>query len=178
MIPFSFLRVLVISAVICFASYAEDRQIYSSDRTERCFARSDLVARTKVLTVDFIGKPARIDSGRIIIDVFVYGRLVTVQLLEPYVSKQSPPPNKFYIFQKGALGGIGQAKLEAGKEYILFMKLSGPPDVTKNNIETDPPLPNGFYYSILNEQHGVIYKNDTIEFSRISAILFSKQNKR
>jgi hypothetical protein len=144
MMTFSFLRILVISAVICFASHAEDRQIYSSDQTERYFARSDLVARTKVLTVDFVGKPARIDGGRIIIDVFVYGRLVTMQRLEPYVSKRSAPPEKFYIFQKGALDGIGRAKLEAGKEYILFLKSSGPPDIAKNNIETEPPLPECF----------------------------------
>lgn len=100
--------VIALCAIAC--ADEPSRSVFSSNRTERLLATSNLIAKVRVLAIEFIGKPNKVESGRIVSDVFRYGRLVTLQIVELHSSKVVPTPDKLYIFQKGAAQGLEHFK--------------------------------------------------------------------
>jgi hypothetical protein len=169
-------RCLILAATIASLACAVEpsREILSSDRVDRLSAQSDVVALVKVEAIDFIGKPIKSEGGQVVADIFSYGRLVSLRPIEVYSARTAVPTDSFYVFQKGAVQGLDQSRLEVGREYVVFLKVCSPPDLVVNSVETSPALPPDSYYSVLQERKGVIAKADTNAFLKVDESLRAK----
>lgn len=173
------LKILHCSVVIVFATCAmphaaePSRDLVSTNRMERLASQSDIVALVRVPAIDFIGKPTKVEGDRIVADVYIYGSLVSMQIMETYKSKEQTVPQTIYVFQKGGTG-LGRAWFEKGGQYIVYLKGCSPPDLVTDNVNTSPALPRDSYYSVIQERKGVIAKSDTKAFLKMDESLRAK----
>lgn len=169
-------RCLMLAATMASLARAVEpsRDILSSDRVDRLSVQSDVVALVKVEAIDFIGKPSKSEGGQVVADIFSYGRLVSLRPIEMYSGRAAVPTNMFYVFQKSAVQSLEQSRFEVGREYVVFLKVSSPPDLVANSVETSPALPRESYYSVLQERKGVVAKADTNAFLKVDESLRAK----
>lgn len=167
-------HVLFLTLTITMIDAAETpRDILSSDRMDRLSVQSDVVALVEVVAIDLIRKPTKTVDGELHADVFIYGRLVTLRIVDVY-SSRTPGPETVYVFQRGAASIFDQAKFEVAKKYAIFLKACPPPELIIDNVETEPPLPSESYYCVLQENKGSVAKDDTKAFTRIDSYLRAK----
>ena len=166
--------ILVLTTISMAYATEHPRDRVLSNRTDRLSAQSDLVALVNVKAIDFIGKPTKAENRQVIIDVYSYGRLVSLRPVNVYLAKSAEPPDKVYVFQKGAVQGLDQSRFEIGQEYVVFLKSCSPPALVTNNVETSPALPRDSYYSVIEERNGVVAKGNTNAFLKMDASLRAK----
>lgn len=140
---------------------------WSSNRVDMLSRRGDLIAHVRVARVDYVRKPTKTENGNIVADIFSFGRLVTLDVVNIYEAKKLDKLSRFYIFQKGAVAGLEQARLDEGEEYIAFLKQSPPPGIAEDGTETVPELPRSPYYSLLQKRKGALAKDRTNLFFRV-----------
>lgn len=168
--------VLVLFIWCCTIVWANEysSDSWSSNRVDLLSRQSDLVAHVLVTKMDYIRKPTQYENGNIVADVFSFGRLITLDVMNIYETKTTKAHSTLYIFQKGAVAGLEQARLHEGDEYIVFLKESSPPKIVNDNTETVPKLPQSPYYSLLQQRKGALAKDKTNLFIRVSQQLGAK----
>ncbi|HMP75170.1 MAG TPA: hypothetical protein PKE12_02625 [Kiritimatiellia bacterium] len=164
-------------ACIAVDSAAEAARSGAVDRVNILVKQSDLVARVKVESVEFVLKPAKNEDGQVGYDVSSHGRLISLRSIHVYTSKLEKPPDTLYVFQRGAVRGLGQASLEAGAEYIVFLRACSPPNMVGKNEETVPPLPSKDYYFLVQERGGGVVWNKSESFILLDDILRRRDDK-
>ena len=140
------LCLLVVTPVV--AETVEGFQLADTNLIVLCANKSDVTAHVKVSSVMFVRKP--MDPS--VVDLTVYGRLITLQVKRVYLQKYAVNdfPDNIYIFRDGAveLNSL-EPIIEVGQEYLVFLKRENAPGIVNSGTVTDPVLPSTNYFAFI-----------------------------
>ena len=136
---------LVYLGTACCAAQAGDRiDGFSSNSVVVLEARSDFIARVRVVGTEFIGSSAA--------DLGSYGRLTTLQVEKAYLSRltSSNTPETIYIYREGGGGGsMRDPNLKKGQQCVVFLCEATVPPVATSGVSTTLKLPRADYFSFV-----------------------------
>lgn len=158
--------------IACVAIKGEEptRDAVFEGQVGRRLSESDLIVLAEVRTSQYVQKLARIEDGEIHADLFTYGRLITLALIDVYESRHSDIPDSIYVFMQEPRR-LRDVRLLPAEKYILFLKATSPPDILAKGIETSPELPEKSYYAIIGGRDGAVAKSDVHRFERLDVLL-------
>jgi len=94
------LRFFAIATIVCCALNAGETSHPPAplNRMDRRLNQSDLIAIVKVTTANYVRKAKLTENGLEVVDLYSYGRLLRLQVIEAYKSKLPQLPPKYIYF--------------------------------------------------------------------------------
>ena len=148
------MRLSILPMLLCLAvlesAVAQTDSISPADTNliALCVGNSDVVAHVKVSSLALVRKPT--DPN--VAELSVYGRLITLEVKHVYFQEVTATsfPTNIYIYRPGAVGGsLREPNLDAGREYLVFLKAESAPDIVREKVITEPPLPATNYFAFV-----------------------------
>lgn len=149
------MRRSILPMLLCFAvlapAVAQTDSIQSTDTNliVLCASKSEVAAHVKVSSLALVRKPTVPN----VVDLSVYGRLFTLEVKQVYLPGDAFAivPTNIYLYRAGAMGGsLLEPNLEVGREYLVFLIQDKAPEIVRDRVVTDPPLPTTNYFTFVH----------------------------
>jgi hypothetical protein len=150
------MKLLILPVLMCLVVtppvVAETNDSIQSSDTNliaACANKSDVVAHVKVLSMVFVRKP----TDPTVVDLSVYGKLVTLDVKNSYLQKDAAVDfsTNIYLYRRGTLSvSFLEPILQVGQEYLVFLKRDETPEIVKSGVITDPALPTTNYFTFVH----------------------------
>lgn len=146
-----FILPMLLSFAVLAPAVAQTDSIQSTDTNliVLCASKSEVAAHVKVSSLASVRKPTEPN----VVDLSVYGRLCTLEVKQVYLRGDAFAlfPTNIYLYRAGAMGGsLLEPNLEVGREYLVFLKQDKAPEIVRDRVVTDPPLPATNYFTFVH----------------------------